>query len=39
MTRARAGRAAYVGARDLEGSPDPGAVAVARVFEAMARLA
>lgn len=39
MTRARAGRAAYVGARDLEGSPDPGAVAVARVFEALARLA
>lgn len=37
MTRARAGRAAYVGARDLEGSPDPGAVAVARVFEALAR--
>ncbi|WP_428032419.1 dihydroxyacetone kinase subunit DhaK [Ancylobacter sp.] len=37
MVRARAGRAAYVGARDLEGSPDPGAVAVARVFEALAR--
>lgn len=39
MTRARAGRASYVGARDLEGSADPGAVAVARVFEALARLA
>ncbi|QIB35997.1 dihydroxyacetone kinase subunit DhaK [Ancylobacter pratisalsi] len=38
MTRARAGRASYVGARDLEGSPDPGAFAVARVFEALARL-
>ncbi|QFR34204.1 dihydroxyacetone kinase subunit DhaK [Ancylobacter sp. TS-1] len=37
MATARAGRAAYVGARDLEGSPDPGAVAVARVFEALAR--
>ncbi|WAC29364.1 dihydroxyacetone kinase subunit DhaK [Ancylobacter sp. SL191] len=36
MTRARAGRASYVGARDLEGSPDPGAVAVARVFAALA---
>ncbi|MCK0207093.1 dihydroxyacetone kinase subunit DhaK [Starkeya koreensis] len=36
MTSARAGRAAYVGARDLEGSPDPGAVAVARLFEALA---
>lgn len=36
MARARAGRAAYVGTRDLEGSPDPGAVAVARVFEALA---
>ncbi|GLK72060.1 dihydroxyacetone kinase subunit DhaK [Ancylobacter dichloromethanicus] len=36
MARARAGRAAYVAARDLEGSPDPGAVAVARVFEALA---
>ncbi|MBS7543480.1 dihydroxyacetone kinase subunit DhaK [Ancylobacter oerskovii] len=37
MTHARAGRAAYVAARDLEGSPDPGAVAVAAVFAALAR--
>jgi dihydroxyacetone kinase len=36
MARARAGRAAYLGARDLEGSPDPGAVAVAKAFEALA---
>lgn len=36
MARARAGRAAYIAARELEGSPDPGAVAVARVFEALA---
>lgn len=36
MGRARAGRAAYVAARELEGSPDPGAVAVARVFGALA---
>ncbi len=36
MVRARAGRAAYVAARELEGSPDPGAVAVARVFGALA---
>ncbi|WP_029349735.1 dihydroxyacetone kinase subunit DhaK [Bosea sp. 117] len=38
MTKAKAGRASYVGARDLEGIPDPGAVAVASVFEAVARL-
>ncbi len=37
MTRARAGRASYVAARDLAGSPDPGAVAVARVFAALAQ--
>ncbi|GLK82335.1 dihydroxyacetone kinase subunit DhaK [Ancylobacter defluvii] len=36
MIHARAGRAAYVAARDLEGSPDPGAVAVAAVFAALA---
>lgn len=36
MVQARAGRAAYVGARDLEGLPDPGAVAVAKAFEALA---
>ncbi|MDQ0349192.1 dihydroxyacetone kinase subunit DhaK [Ancylobacter vacuolatus] len=35
MVQARAGRAAYVAARDLEGSPDPGAVAVAKVFAAL----
>ncbi|MCB4771653.1 dihydroxyacetone kinase subunit DhaK [Ancylobacter sp. Lp-2] len=37
MTHARAGRASYVAARDLEGSADPGAVAVAAVFAALAR--
>jgi dihydroxyacetone kinase len=36
MTRARAGRAAYLAAGDLAGVPDPGAVAVAAVFEALA---
>lgn len=38
MTRARAGRAAYVSSRDLEGSADPGAVAVASAFDAVAQL-
>jgi len=38
MRRAKAGRASYVGERDLEGVPDPGAVAVAGVFEVMAAL-
>ncbi|MFB2551844.1 dihydroxyacetone kinase subunit DhaK [Ensifer soli] len=36
MTRAKAGRAAYIGASDLEGVADPGAVAVAYAFEAAA---
>ncbi len=37
MTRARAGRSGYVPADSLRGVPDPGAVAMARVFEALAR--
>jgi dihydroxyacetone kinase len=36
MTRARAGRAAYLAVTDLAGVPDPGAVAVAEAFEALA---
>ncbi len=36
MTRARSGRASYVGAERLVGNVDPGAEAVARVFEALA---
>ncbi|WP_421593328.1 dihydroxyacetone kinase subunit DhaK [Shinella sp. M27] len=36
MTKAKAGRAAYIGERDLEGVSDPGAEAVAAVFEALA---
>lgn len=36
MTKARAGRASYVGERDLAGVADPGAVAVAGVFEVAA---
>jgi triose/dihydroxyacetone kinase / FAD-AMP lyase (cyclizing) len=36
MTRAKAGRAAYVGAAELSGHVDPGAEAVARVFAALA---
>ena len=36
MTRARAGRAAYVGADRLAGHNDPGAEAVARLFEGLA---
>ncbi|MBB3394962.1 MULTISPECIES: dihydroxyacetone kinase subunit DhaK [unclassified Rhizobium] len=39
MRKAKAGRASYVGERDLEGVPDPGAVAVANVFEVVAALA
>ncbi|MFN3508895.1 MAG: dihydroxyacetone kinase subunit DhaK [Allorhizobium sp.] len=35
--RARAGRAAYINARQLEGHVDPGAEAVARLFEFLAR--
>ena len=37
MTRARCGRASYVGAARLVGNVDPGAEAVARVFEALAQ--
>lgn len=37
MTRARSGRASYVSAEWLAGHVDPGAEAVARVFEALAR--
>ncbi|SEA32176.1 dihydroxyacetone kinase subunit DhaK [Rubrimonas cliftonensis] len=37
MTRARAGRAAYVGADKLAGCNDPGAEAVARLFERLER--
>lgn len=36
MSRAKAGRAAYVNARQLEGNNDPGAEAVARLFEFLA---
>ena len=36
ITRARAGRAAYVSASNLEGHNDPGAEAVARLFEHLA---
>jgi dihydroxyacetone kinase len=36
MTRARAGRSSYLASRDLAGVADPGAVAVAAVFEAAA---
>lgn len=38
MTKAKAGRAAYIGERDLDGVADPGAEAVAAVFEALAML-
>jgi len=37
MRRARSGRAAYVGAAQLAGHADPGAEAVARILEALAR--
>lgn len=36
LTRAKAGRAAYINARQLEGHIDPGAEAVARLFEHLA---
>ena len=36
LTRARAGRASYVGAEQLAGHRDPGAEAVARLFEGLA---
>jgi len=38
MTKARAGRASYVAERDLIGVADPGAIAVAGVFEVAAGL-
>lgn len=37
MTSARAGRSSYVSGGDLKGVVDPGAEAVARVFEALAK--
>ncbi|WP_421578921.1 dihydroxyacetone kinase subunit DhaK [Shinella sp. M31] len=37
LTRAKAGRAAYINAKQLEGHIDPGAEAVARLFEHLAR--
>jgi dihydroxyacetone kinase len=37
MTKARAGRSSYVREDALRGVPDPGAAAVAAVFEALAR--
>ncbi|QYK40483.1 MAG: dihydroxyacetone kinase subunit DhaK [Paracoccaceae bacterium] len=37
MTRARAGRASYLGADKLAGHNDPGAEGVARLFEVLAR--
>jgi len=36
LTRAKAGRAAYINAKQLEGHVDPGAEAVARLFEHLA---
>ncbi len=39
MKKAKAGRASYVGEKDLEGVPDPGAVAVAGAFEVAAAMA
>ncbi|ENN84626.1 dihydroxyacetone kinase protein [Rhizobium freirei PRF 81] len=36
MTRANAGRSSYLDARSLEGIADPGAEAIARIFEALA---
>ena len=36
MTKAKAGRSAYLGSRDLDGVADPGAEAVAGMFEALA---
>jgi triose/dihydroxyacetone kinase / FAD-AMP lyase (cyclizing) len=35
MSLARAGRSSYLAARDLDGVPDPGAVAVAKAFGAL----
>jgi len=39
MRKAKAGRSSYVGERELDGVPDPGAEAVAATFEAAAALA
>ncbi|WEX75450.1 dihydroxyacetone kinase subunit DhaK [Sinorhizobium numidicum] len=36
MKKAKAGRASYIGERDLDGVPDPGAMAVAAAFEVAA---
>jgi dihydroxyacetone kinase len=38
MTRANAGRSSYLDARSLEGTIDPGAEAIARIFAAVAAL-
>ncbi len=38
MTKAKAGRASYVGERDLVGVPDPGAVAVSAALEIAANV-
>jgi len=38
MLKARSGRSAYLEARSLAGVNDPGAEAIARIFEALARL-
>jgi len=38
MSRARAGRSSYVGPDHLVGHIDPGAEAVARLFESLAAL-
>jgi len=35
MTSARAGRSSYLAARDLQGVPDPGAVAIATALQAL----
>lgn len=39
LLQAKAGRAAYINAKQLEGHIDPGAEAVARLFEHLARIA
>ncbi|KPH05516.1 DAK2 domain-containing protein (plasmid) [Rhizobium acidisoli] len=39
LLQAKAGRAAYINAKQLEGHVDPGAEAVARLFEHLARVA
>ena len=38
MTKARAGRSSYVAATELDGVADPGAVAIAVSFEAVASI-